>query len=125
MIRGRVNDRLEAVVRITIRKPGGPEVEVDIDAILDTGYTGALKLAQGTVDALELERSSPSAVRLADGSMAYFHSYEAEIRWGEGYYPILVAAFGDESLVGMRLLDGCGLWVEVVEGGPVEIAPLA
>jgi hypothetical protein len=37
---------------------------------------------------------------------------------------VLVSAVGDEALVGMRLLAGHELRIEVVPGGVVEVTPL-
>ena len=53
MIRGVVNARNEAVVRLRVRGPAGSES--DIDAVIDSGFTGSLALlnialAVGTVD---------------------------------------------------------------------------
>jgi hypothetical protein len=39
LIRGAVNARLEAVVRLRVRGPGG--AETDVDAIVDTGFTSS------------------------------------------------------------------------------------
>jgi len=39
-MRGRVNARLEAKLRLTIVGPSG--VRQDIDAVIDTGFTGSL-----------------------------------------------------------------------------------
>ena len=40
MIRGVVNDRREAVLRLRRRGPGG--IEADVDALRDTGFTSSL-----------------------------------------------------------------------------------
>jgi hypothetical protein len=42
MMRGVVNARHEAVVRLRVRGPGG--VESDVDAIVDSGFTASLTL---------------------------------------------------------------------------------
>ena len=42
MIRGTVNARLEAVVRLRVRGLGG--AELDVDAVVDTGFTSSLTL---------------------------------------------------------------------------------
>jgi hypothetical protein len=40
MIRGTVNARLEALIRLRVRGPGG--AELDMDAIVDSGFTSSL-----------------------------------------------------------------------------------
>jgi predicted aspartyl protease len=62
---------------------------------------------------------------LADGSERHFDIYAAEVAWGGNWRRVLVSAVGDEVLLGMRLLAGHELRVQVVDGGVVEIVPLA
>ena len=54
--RGAVNTRLEAVMRLRVRGPKGDELE--IAAVVDTGYTGSLTLPADVVRSLGLERRS-------------------------------------------------------------------
>jgi predicted aspartyl protease len=54
MIRGVVNARHEAVVRLRVRGPSG--VESDVDAIVDSGFTASLTLPVTMVTALVLGR---------------------------------------------------------------------
>jgi clan AA aspartic protease len=122
MIRGIVNARLEAVVRLRLRGPGG--AEADVDAVVDTGFSDALTLPIATVAALGLAPWSASAVVLADGSQGLVVVYEADVDWGGTWRRVLALAVGDEALIGMRLLAGHRLVVEVIPGGAVEITPL-
>jgi clan AA aspartic protease len=122
MIRGTVSARLEAVIRLQVRGPGG--AEMDFDAVVDTGFTSSLTLPSTAVTALGLVRQSSSAATLGDGSIRHFDVYAAEVEWDGNWRPILVSAVGDEVLVGMGLMAGHELRVAVVPGGPVEISPL-
>jgi clan AA aspartic protease len=122
MIRGVVNARHEAVVRLRVRGPGG--VESDVDAIVDSGFTASLTLPATTVTALGLARQSGSSAILADGSIRQFDICAAEVAWGGTWRAVLVSAVGNEPLLGMRLLAGHKLVIEVVPGGLVEILPL-
>lgn len=122
MIRGTVSARHEAVVRFRVRGPSGSES--DVDAIVDSGFTASLALPMTMVSALGLARQSGGTAVLADGSIRQFDIYAAEIAWGGTWRAVLVSAVGNESLLGMRLLAGHKLVVEVVPGGVVEILPL-
>jgi clan AA aspartic protease len=122
VIRGVVNARHEAVVRLRVRGPGG--AELDFEALIDTGFTGSLTLPSAAVTALGLVRQSGGSVALGDGSVRHFDVYAAEVEWDGNWRPVLVSAIGDEILVGMRLLAGHELRVAVVPGGPVEISPI-
>ena len=121
MIQGVVNGRLEAVVRLRVRGPGG--VESDVDVIVDSGCTAALTLPRVVVAALNLPRQSSGTAILADGTACQFDIYGAEVEWGGTWQFVLVSAVGNEPLLGMRLLSGYKLTVEVVPGGLVEIVP--
>jgi clan AA aspartic protease len=119
MIRGAVNARLEAVVRLRVRGPGG--AQADVEAIIDTGFTSSLTLPPTVVTALGLARQSGGSATLADGSVRPLDIYGAEVDWGGIWRSVLVVAVGAEVLLGMRLLAGHQLRVDAVPGGVVEI----
>lgn len=122
MIRGAVDPRLEAVVRLRVRGPGG--AEADVDAVIDTGFTSALTLPPAVAAALGLVRQSGGSALLADGTVRPFDIYAAEIDWGGTWRPVLAWVVGAETLLGMGLLTGHQLRIEAVPGGAVEITPL-
>ena len=122
MIRGVVNNRRAAIVRLRVRGPGG--VEAEVDAIVDTGFTSYLKLPALTVTALGLARESGGKAVLGDGSASRFDICPAEVEWGGTSRSLLVSVLGNETLMGMRLLEGHKLVIDVVSGGLVEILPL-
>jgi predicted aspartyl protease len=97
---------------------------VDVDAVVDSGFTASLALPVTTVVALGLARQSGGGAVLADGSVRLFDIYAAEVAWDGGWRPVLVSAVGAEALLGMRLLAGHELRIAVVPGGAVEITPL-
>jgi predicted aspartyl protease len=122
VIRGTVNARLEALVRLRVRGPGG--AELDVDAVVDSGFTSSLTLPSTAVASLGLARQSGGSAVLGDGSVRPFDIYAAEVEWDGAWRPVLVSAIGDEVLIVVRLLAGYELRVEVVPGGAVEISPL-
>jgi len=120
--RGKVNDRLEAVLPLRVRGSGG--VEVEVEAVVDTGYTGSMTLPATVAATLRLERRSGGRAVLADGSSRRFDTFAAEVEWGGSWRGVMVSALGDEVLIGMGLLAGHELRVEVVASGPVVVARL-
>ena len=122
MIQGAVNARREAVVRLRVRGPGGAEATVDM--IVDSGSTLSRTLPAAAVAALGLVRQSGGTATLADGSVRPFDIYAADVEWGGTWRAVLVSAVGNEALLGMGLLAGHKVVVEVVPGGLVEIVPL-
>jgi predicted aspartyl protease len=95
-----------------------------VDAVVDTGFSDALTPPVAQVAALGLGPRSASTMVLADGSQGQVVVHEAVVDWGGTWRRVLALAVGDEALIGMRLLAGHRLGVEVVPGGAVEITPL-
>jgi clan AA aspartic protease len=120
--RGTVNARLEPIIRLQLRGPLGEEIE--LPAVIDTGYTGSLTLPADVATQLKLTRRSGGRAVLADGSVRRFDTYAAEVLWGGTWIGVIASDVGKEVLIGMSLLAGRGLWVEAVKDGAVEIRPL-
>ena len=123
MIQGAVNGFLEVVVSLRIRGPEGQERE--IEAIIDTGYSGNLTLPQDLVAELGLPFLIRSWSVLADGTAVAFNVHGATVVWNGGERHIEIDAVGVAPLLGMSLLDAHSLYVEVAPAGPVVIQPLA
>ena len=121
-VSGVVNSGREAVIRLRVRGPGGSVAEVD--AVIDTGYSGVMALPAASCMTLGLPQRAGVTTVLADGSSRRVASYAAEVEWGGGWRPVAVTAVGGEALVGMGLLAGHELRVEVTAGGAVSIRPL-
>lgn len=122
MIRGSVNSRREAHVEVRVRGPSG--LEMDVDTVIDSGFSASLTLPAATIVACGLARQAASQAVLADGSIRHFDIYAAEVEWNGSWRHVLVSAVGDEALVGMRLLAGHELRIAVTPGGIVEITPI-
>jgi len=58
MIHGTVNDRLEAIVRIRLQGSNGSELELDF--IVDTGFTSSLTIPDSAIRTLGLTRKATS-----------------------------------------------------------------
>ena len=121
-ITGAVNARLEAVVRLRLRGPTGTEAEVD--AVVDTGYTGTLTLPTSVIASLGLAQLSGGRARLADGSLRRFNTYGVDLEWGGTWRTLAASALGNEALVGMGMLTGNNLNIDVISGGALAVVPL-
>jgi predicted aspartyl protease len=122
VIRGVVNSRNQATLRVRLRGPGG--VESDLDAIVDSGCSLTLTLPVSLAATLGLVRRTGGNARLADGSTSYFDNFSPEVSWDGVWRTVLVSALGKTPLLGMGLMAGHKLGIEVVPGGSVEIIPL-
>jgi clan AA aspartic protease len=122
VLTGRVNSRIEAVVRLWIRGPGGRVLETE--AIIDTGFSGSLSLPQEMVTGLGLLPQGRMLGVLADGSEAFFPLYQAILLWHGKLHVIYVSAVESDPLLGMGMLHGSELAMQIMEGGEVAIRDL-
>ena len=119
MIEGVVNGFLEAVVSLPVR---GPE-DREIEAVIDTGYSGNLALPPELVAELELPFVIRSRSALADGTVVAFDVHGATVVWDGRPRYIDIDAVGVAPLLGMDLMDSHSLYVEITDGGRVIIEP--
>ncbi len=123
MMLGRVNQRCEAVLPIVVGNVNGQRQV--IDAVIDTGFNGFLTLPSAMIMTLDLSWSGSDVATLGDGSEALFDMYTANIIWDGDYKEIDIAESETESLIGMGLLYGYRLQVDIIEKGQITIVPLA
>ena len=119
MIEGTVNERLEAAITLTVG--GAPGSESRVDAVIDTGYSGQLTLPPRVVAGLGLQRIGVSRATLGDGSRVDFDVYNATVRWLGNTVDVHVDEAEAVPLVGMDLLHGHHLQIDVKHGGRVLI----
>lgn len=92
-----------------------------VDAMLDTGFSGAVSLPLRVVEELRLERTGDQLINLADGSEIRVGAYVGFIGFSGRRYRCAVLATGDVPTVGMHLMKGMKVCFEAVEGGAIEI----
>ncbi len=115
-----MNAAREAVVRLTLQGPTGQEREVE--AVIDTGYTGFLTTPPALVSELRLAWRGQNYAALADGSEVAFDFYALTVLWDGQPRHVDTDALGDaRPLAGMALLDSHSLYVEVEDRGRVAI----
>ena len=89
--------------------------------MVDTGFNGFLTLPVDLVNELELPFASLGRATLADGSVVTYSVHEATVLWDGQPRHIEVDAAETTPLIGMLLLHGHGLSVQVRSGGRVVI----
>ena len=122
MIRGRVNAHREALVYLLLRGEQGEEHP--LEAVIDTGYNGFLTLGPDLIVRLGLPFLRSSRAILGDGSIVEFDIHEATVVWNNRLRRIPVDAADVSPLLGMGLLYGHGLNIDVIEDGNVLIRSL-
>ena len=119
MITGTVNTDFEAIITLSICNSDGKIHKQD--AIIDTDFNGWLSLRPDLINQLNLRWKRRGRAILGDGSECIFNVYEAVIIWDGSYLTIPIDEADSDPLVGMLLMEGYQLKVEVFEGGNVEI----
>ena len=120
---GEVTSDGDALVRVTVEDATGEAREVE--AVLDTGFNGALALPHALVEAFGLARKGDVVARLASGEERRILTYRATVLLGEApSRPVTVVEAG-EALVGAALLWNCKVCLNYAEGGAVEIEELS
>ena len=122
MIIGVVNAHREATIRLLLQAADGRDQE--IEAILDTGFNGSLTLPPAAIAALGLPWRTRGLVILANGTEDQCDIYAAAVLWDGVPRNILVEAADTDPLVGMALLYGHDVRMQVVEGGSIIIEAL-
>lgn len=119
MIRGTVTEQREAVVVVEVEDATGALHPVSV--VVDTGFDGSLTLPEGALKDLSASRIGRIAIILADGSESLCDLYELQIIWDGQRQLIEVDSAETAPLLGMTLLEGFVLNVDVIEGGEVTI----
>jgi clan AA aspartic protease len=121
MITGVVSNR-RAFVSLNVRGQTGAEGEVEF--VLDTGFTGVLTLPTAACAALGLsiDRLQPS--RLADGTRVMLDVHIGTLLWDGEEREVEVLGMAGAPLLGMTLLEGSDVHLQVADGGLVTIEPL-
>jgi len=122
MITGVVTADREAVVRVLVQGPTG--VEREINGAIDTGFDGYLSLPPSLISVLDLPWRQRGRALLADGSESVFDLYEAVVVWDGLERRIPVDEAQTAPLIGMSLLTGCELIIQVWPGGSVTISAI-
>jgi clan AA aspartic protease len=118
MISGTIRNR-EAIIALDVSAHGAPVRQVE--AVIDTGYNGYLTLPAEIVKALGLQFAGHRRGTLADGSVTRLDVYLATVVWHGLPAEVLILRTTGAPLVGMSLLDGNRITMDVVDGGDVTI----
>ena len=96
-----------------------------IQTIIDTGFSGELTLPGGLIDRLGLPRVGDLSIILGDGYEVSVEMYLAIVLWhGEKRIVQVLRTDDGKPLIGMSLLHGNRLILEVITDGEVTIESL-
>jgi len=109
---GRVDRGGRALVRITV-KPAAQSKPSQMEAWVDTGFTGELVLPQAVISTLRIAQSGTVSAQLGDGSATVLNTYTCLVHWfGQDRQIEVVANNGPYALIGVGLLRDHKLTVD-------------
>lgn len=121
MIAGAIS-RHRAYVNLSVRSPSGQQAEVEF--VLDTGFNGVITLPRAACVALGLPYVRPQPAGVAGGNRIMLEVYECYLLWDGAERDVELLAMDGPPLIGMTLLDGSDVHLQVTEGGLVTIESL-
>jgi clan AA aspartic protease len=122
MITGTVTTSREAIIPLVLRDHAGEDHR--LEAIVDTGFNGALTLPPPIIAALSLPPRGHDFATLADGSETLFDFYEALVHWDGSLRTVVALAADGVPLVGMALMEDYEVTIQARPGGAVTITAL-
>jgi clan AA aspartic protease len=121
MITGKIKANKEAVIELEVI---GLSHRAKIEVVLDTGFTGYLMLPSDLINRLRLQLIGTRNVILGDGTNVTLDLYRAKVLWHNIERIVYVLRADAELLVGMSLLYGSRVTLDVVTDGNVTIDAL-
>ena len=118
---GRVRN-LDALIPIGIEDRDGTQHSYQV--VIDTGFDGTLSLPLADIERLGLREGDARIFELANGREYLSRTFNAVVHWDGGRYEVVVNEMGKRPLLGMELLSGRRVTLDVVEDGPVTVERL-
>lgn len=123
MLKGEVYDTREAVVAIGVFDRNRGEF-VNLDFVLDTGFTGDLCLEKECIEKLALNSIGIRSVTLADGHEKDVPAYDATVSLHGQSHDVIAFELGPGPLMGMSLIWENKVTLFARAGGDVLIQQL-
>ena len=92
-----------------------------VEAVIDTGFNGALALPPALITELGLPFVGEGRAILANGDEEPFAVYGVMVVWDGQPRFVETGAVGVDPLIGMALMDNYTLTIEIRQGGQVTI----
>ena len=120
MIQGEVNSDRQVMISLQVYDSSGRPVA--LEAQIDTGFSDCLTLSPARIATLQLVIWGRSSFILGDGHEEEFNLYSSKVLFNEKEHDIFILeADSEPPLVGMTLLYGSHIQLDVIEGGAVLI----
>jgi len=117
MIVGHVRDGFP---RITLALPGLNGL-LQVEFVLDTGFEGELTLPENLLREIDADFVATQTMLMADDSERRTRHFQIVLEWNEEARFTEVIALEGRPLLGNLLLEGCGVQIEMTDGGEVVV----
>ena len=122
MINGKITTHREAIIGLEVI--GSNQKREKVEAVIDTGFNGYLTLPNNLINSLNLQQAGSRRVTLGDGNIVVLEMYFAKVLWHGQEREILALQADGGTLIGISLLYGSRLVLEVIDNGNVTIDSL-
>ena len=122
MIIGRITNNQEAIIELEIV---GLHRREEIKVAIDTGFDGHLTLPGDLINRIGFRRAGRRYAILGDGNIVALELYRAKVLWHGEEREVPVLRTDGGPLVGMALLEGNRVILDVVIDGDVRIDVLS
>ena len=122
MITGKITANREAIIELEII--GSNQKREKVEAVIDTGFNGYLTLPNDLINYLKLQLAGSRHVTLGDGNVVVLDMYLAKVLWHGQEREVLALQADGGPLIGMSLLYGNRVMLDVINDGNVTIDSL-
>ena len=122
MITGKITANREAIIELEVI--GSNQHREKVEAVIYTGFNGYLTLPNDLISYLNLQQAGSRQVTLGDGNVVVLDVYLAMVLWHGQQREILALEADGGPLIGMSLLYGSRLVLEIIDNGDVTIESL-
>lgn len=119
MILGKIAADNQAVLPLQVFAANGQVFQ--LQGVIDTGFSGYLTLSPALIAALGLPFQQRQTFTLGNGSPAEFFVYLAAVLWDGQRREVSVLAADGDALIGMKLLQGFRIFMDVKPNGLVRV----
>ena len=119
MIEGKIDGGFKPLVPIQLMDEEGEYHSFEV--VLDTGFNGDLVLPPAAIRRLGLAQEAVFKATLASGQEVYLDGFGATALWHDRPLRLIVLESGSEALLGMNLLVGSRVTLDVEVDGAVVI----
>jgi clan AA aspartic protease len=110
-------DRSTSAPFVKIKVISPTDEEIELPAMIDTGYNGEVILSEERIQTLGLEFLGTIDTELADGEIVELDLFKGRIKWFNKIREIAVGSSrSEDTLLGTLLLVGCELDINFKEG---------